>query len=67
MYLKLNKESLETYLDKEYSGFQNIDFLHLTSNETIEGLQIQNFNTINHKNLIIDMSSDLGSYNLILT
>ena len=54
---------LETYLDKEYSGFQNIDFLHLTSNETIEGLQIQNFNTINHKNLIIDMSSDLGSYN----
>ena len=54
---------LETYLDKEFAGFQDIDFLHLTSNETIEGLQIQNFNTINHKNLIIDMSSDLGSYN----
>ena len=24
--------------------------------------KLKNFNTINHKNLIIDMSSDLGSY-----
>ena len=35
----------------------------MTSNETIEGVQIQDFNSLNHKNLIIDMSSDLGSYN----
>ena len=57
------KNELNRYLEKNYSGFQNIDYLHMTSNETIEGIQIQNFNSINHKNLIIDMSSDLGSYN----
>ena len=57
-----NKD-LNEYLDQQYSGFQNIDYLHMTSNETIEGVQIQDFNTLNHKNLIIDMSSDLGSYN----
>ena len=57
-----NKQ-LNKYLDNKYSGFQNIDYLHMTSNETIEGVQIQDFNSINHKNLIIDMSSDLGSYN----
>ena len=54
---------LEQYLKKEYTGFQNIDYLHMTSNETIEGIQIQDFNSMNHENLIIDMSSDLGSYN----
>ena len=61
--IEANKKVLEQYLQKEYTGFQNIDYLHMTSNETIEGIQIQNFNSMNHKNLIIDMSSDLGSYN----
>ena len=56
-------KKLNEYLDQQYSGFQNIDYLHMTSNETIEGVQIRDFNSLNHKNLIIDMSSDLGSYN----
>ena len=54
---------LTKYLEEEYTGFENLDYLHMTSNETIEGVQVKNFNRINHKNLIIDMSSDLGSYN----
>ena len=54
---------IDQYLKKEYTGFQNTDYLHMTSNETIEGIQIQDFNSMNHRNLIIDMSSDLGSYN----
>ena len=37
------------------------DYMHITSNETIEGVQIRNFNLIN-QNLIIDSSSDIGSY-----
>ena len=61
--IEANKNDLEHYLQKEYTGFQNTDYLHMTSNETIEGIQIQDFNSMNHGNLIIDMSSDLGSYN----
>jgi phosphoserine aminotransferase len=38
-----------------------IDYLHVTSNETIEGIQLREFNQINN-NLIIDSSSDIGSY-----
>ena len=61
--IEVKNKVLEQYLKKEYTGFQNIDYLHMTSNETIEGIQIQDFNSMNHENLIIDMSSDLGSYN----
>ena len=38
------------------------DYIYLTSNETIEGVQIRNFELLNNKNLIIDMSSDICSY-----
>jgi len=55
-------QDLMKYLDEGFDGFRNVDYLHMTSNETIEGVQIKEFNRINHKNLIIDMSSDLGSY-----
>jgi len=37
-------------------------YLYLTSNETIEGLQIREFNKFKNKKLIIDMSSDICSY-----
>ena len=37
-------------------------YLYITSNETIEGLQIRNFNNFEDKELIIDMSSDICSY-----
>ena len=42
--------------------FENLDYLHITSNETIEGIQIKDFNEVAHSNLLVDMSSDLGSY-----
>jgi len=38
------------------------NYLCLTSNETIEGLQIREFNRFQNKKLIIDMSSDICSY-----
>lgn len=38
------------------------NYLCLTSNETIEGLQIREFNKFKNKKLIIDMSSDICSY-----
>ena len=56
-------QDLMKYLDEGFDGFRNIDYLHMTSNETIEGIQFREFNRVNHENLIIDMSSDLGSYN----
>ncbi len=37
-------------------------YLYITSNETIEGIQIRNFNNFDNKELIIDMSSDICSY-----
>ena len=71
-------KDFETYFDNEISnfsineiGFQNIDnyineldeqFLYMTSNETIEGIQIRDFDVFKNKKLIIDMSSDICSY-----
>lgn len=41
---------------------QNSKYLYLTSNETIEGIQIRDFSKFKNKKLIIDMSSDICSY-----
>ena len=57
-----NKLPLDTFLDNNFNGFNKVDYLHITSNETIEGVQLKSFNKINHNKLIIDMSSDFGSY-----
>jgi phosphoserine aminotransferase len=38
------------------------EYLYFTSNETIEGIQIRDFNTFKNKKLIVDMSSDICSY-----
>ena len=57
-----NKYSLDKFLDNDYGGFNKVDYLHMTSNETIEGVQLKSLNRINHDKLIIDMSSDFGSY-----
>ena len=38
------------------------EYIYLTSNETIEGIQIRDFELFSNKNLIIDMSSDICSY-----
>ena len=57
---EVSKNNLGEYLEK--NNFENLDYLHITSNETIEGIQIKDFNEVAHSNLVVDMSSDLGSY-----
>ena len=57
---EVSKNNLGEYLEK--NNFKNLDYLHITSNETIEGIQINDFNEVAHSNLLVDMSSDLGSY-----
>lgn len=57
---EVSKNNLGEYLEK--NNFENLDYLHITSNETIEGIQIKEFNEVAHSNLLVDMSSDLGSY-----
>ena len=54
VYYFLKKQTINTVSNYEYT--------HITSNETIEGLQIRDFNLFKKDNLIIDMSSDIGSY-----
>ena len=56
----VSKNNLGEYLEK--NNFENLDYLHITSNETIEGIQIRDINEVAHSNLLVDMSSDLGSY-----
>ena len=60
--IKLENNQIQDYM-KNSSSVSNeiIDYLHVTSNETIEGIQLREFNQINN-NLIIDSSSDIGSY-----
>ena len=60
---EVSKNNLGEYLEK--NNFENLDYLHITSNETIEGIQIKDFNEVAHSNLLVDMSSDLGSYPFI--
>ena len=57
---EVSKNNLGEYLEK--NNFENLDYLHITSNETIEGIQIKDFNEVANSNLLVDMSSDLGSY-----
>ena len=52
-------DSLDSIYEHEYSKF---NYLHVTSNETIDGIQIRNLSKIKNSNLIVDMSSDIGSY-----
>ena len=60
--IKLENNQIQDYLKNSSSvSDEIIDYLHVTSNETIEGIQLRNFNKIK-KDLIIDSSSDIGSY-----
>jgi len=55
--------NVETYNELKTKIYKNDEkYLYITSNETIEGLQIRNFNNFEDKELIIDMSSDICSY-----
>ena len=56
-----NNQILEFLNQPLPDDIQSTDYMHVTSNETIEGIQIRNFNKIEN-DLIIDSSSDIGSY-----
>lgn len=45
-----------------YVNRKQSEYIYLTSNETIEGIQIKDFQRFAEKKLIIDMSSDFCSY-----
>ena len=59
--IDLSQNEIENYVKKPWD-LDGVDFLHLTSNETINGVQLREFNKIKHDSLLIDMSSDIGSY-----
>jgi phosphoserine aminotransferase len=58
-----SKEANYTYLPKEFTVPQTAKYLHLTSNETIHGLQWHDFNPFYEAGvpLVADMSSDILS------
>ncbi len=60
--MKLKNSQIKEFL-KDYptKKIKNTDYVHITSNETIEGVQLREFHKIDN-NLIIDSSSDIGSY-----
>ena len=61
--ITLEDSKIEKFLSEDNSEyFKDTEYLHVTSNETINGIQIRDFKKINHPSLIVDMSSDLGSY-----
>ena len=57
--ISLSDQKLEDLIEED--NIHKSEYLYLTSNETIEGIQLKNFNNFNKK-LIIDMSSDICSY-----
>ena len=61
--INIDDTKIEEFLSSENNKyFKDLDYLHVTSNETINGIQIRDFKNIKHSSLIVDMSSDIGSY-----
>lgn len=61
--INIDHSKIEELLSKDNTQyFKDLDYLHVTSNETINGIQIRDFKNIKHPSLIVDMSSDIGSY-----
>ena len=58
--IALTNQSYENIVDEVRQS--NKKYLYITSNETIQGIQIKKFNNFKDKKLIIDMSSDICSY-----
>ena len=61
--IELSDNEIENYVQTPWD-LEGVDYLHLTSNETINGVQLREFNKIQHDSLLIDMSSDIGSYSV---
>ena len=59
--IEVIENEIENYVKSPWD-LESVDYLHLTSNETINGVQLREFNKIQHDSLLIDMSSDIGSY-----
>ena len=57
-----SKETNFSYIPKDYSVAEDLDYLHFTSNNTIFGTQFQEFpKVIGNTLLVCDMSSDIFS------
>jgi phosphoserine aminotransferase len=61
--LATSEDKKFTYIPKGYNVPNSLDYLHLTSNNTIYGTQIKNFEKVNVP-LVCDMSSDIFSRNV---
>ena len=59
--IEVSDSEIENYIQTPWD-LEGVDYLHLTSNETINGVQLREFNKIEHDSLLVDMSSDIGSY-----
>ena len=59
--IEVSDNEIENYVQTPWD-LEGVDYLHLTSNETINGVQLREFNKVQHDSLLIDMSSDIGSY-----
>ena len=59
--IEVSENEIENYVQSPWD-LEGVDYLHLTSNETINGVQFREFNKVQHDSLLIDMSSDIGSY-----
>ena len=59
--IEVSDNEIENYIQTPWD-LEGVDYLHLTSNETINGVQLREFNKIEHDSLLVDMSSDIGSY-----
>ena len=57
--IELSDNEIENYIQTPWD-LEGVDYLHLTSNETINGVQLREFNKIQHDSLLIDMSSDIA-------
>ena len=53
--IEVSDKEIENYIQTPW-GLEGIDYLHLTSNETINGVQLREFNKIEHDSLLIDLS-----------
>ena len=57
-----SKETNYSYIPKDYSVAEDLDYLHFTSNNTIFGTQFQEFPKVSGNTLLVcDMSSDIFS------
>lgn len=61
------KRSTDEEFPKSLTHSKPLHYVHLTSNETIDGVQWQTLPDCNNVDIVVDASSDLGSRNIDIT